>query len=186
VEAYLSTAPTDIPIFILTHFPIHFWGDRKEENADKLLDVYNKYPNLVVLWGHNHSDFDENYDKVFHPGDSIVIDENGTTREINFTYLSGGCISDAEYTGPYGGSAWVLGKGLIVTINPDKSLTYDYYTMDGEKMAEEVPTSWNSATASSTTPSRPSTWKRAAAPPRPKFPPLPTTSLPAGTSSSTT
>ena len=139
VEAYLSTAPTDIPIFILTHFPIHFWGDRKEENADKLLDVYNKHPNLVVLWGHNHSDFDENYDKVFHPGDSIVIDENGTTREINFTYLSGGCISDAEYTGPYGGSAWVLGKGLIVTINPDKSLTYDYYTMDGEKMAEEGP-----------------------------------------------
>ena len=139
VDTYLSTAPTDIPIFILTHFPIHFWGDRKEENAAKLLDVFNKYPNVVVFWGHNHSDFDESYDMVYRPGDSITLDENGTTAPINFTYLSGGCISDEEYTGPYGGSAWALGKGLIVTINPDKTLTFDYYTMDGEKLAENGP-----------------------------------------------
>ena len=139
VDTYLSTAPTDIPIFVLTHFPIHFWGDRKEENAAKLLDVFNKYPNVVVFWGHNHSDFDESYDMVYRPGDSITLDENGTTAPINFTYLSGGCISDEEYTGPYGGSAWALGKGLIVTINPDKTLTFDYYTMDGEKLAENGP-----------------------------------------------
>ncbi len=139
VDAYLSTAPTDIPIFVLTHFPVHFWGDRKEENADKLLDVFNKYPNLVVLWGHNHSDFDESYDMVYRPGDTIVIDQNGTSREINFTYLSAGCISDVEYTGAYGGSAWVLAKGLIVTIKPDGTLVYDYYDMDGNVMHEDGP-----------------------------------------------
>ena len=139
VAEYLKTAPTDKPIFVLTHFPIHFWGDRKEENADKLLEVFNQYPNLVVLWGHNHSDFDENYDMVCHPGDTIQIDQNGTTKQINFTYLSAGCISDEEYTGAYGGSAWVLGKGLIVTIAADGSLKYDYYTMDGKAMSEDGP-----------------------------------------------
>ena len=139
VAEYLKTAPTDKPIFVLTHFPIHFWGDRKEENADKLLEVFNQYPNLVVLWGHNHSDFDENYDMVYHPGDTIQIDQNGTTKQINFTYLSAGCISDEEYTGAYGGSAWVLGKGLIVTIAADGSLKYDYYTMDGKAMSEDGP-----------------------------------------------
>ena len=139
VAEYLKTAPTDKPIFVLTHFPIHFWGDRKEENAGKLLEVFNQYPNLVVLWGHNHSDFDENYDMIYRPGDTIQIDQAGTTKEINFTYLSAGCISDEEYTGAYGGSAWVQGKGLVVTIAADGSLQYDYYTMDGKPMHEDGP-----------------------------------------------
>ena len=139
VSAYLATAPTDIPIFVLVHFPIHFWGDRNEENAAKLLEVFNKYPNLVVIWGHNHSDWDVSYDTVYRPGDSIQIDLQGTTEKINFTYLSAGCISDVEYTGAYGGSAWVLGKGLITTIKPDGSLVFDYYTMDGKVMHEDGP-----------------------------------------------
>ena len=139
VAEYLKTAPTDIPIFILTHFPIHFWGDRNEENAAKLLEVFNQYPNIVVLWGHNHSDFDENYDAICRPGETIQVDLQGTMKEINFTYLSAGCISDVEYTGAYEGSAWVQGKGLITTINADGSLTFDYYTMDGVPMHEEGP-----------------------------------------------
>jgi len=61
-----------------------------------------------VLWGHNHSDFDPAYDAVLHAGDTITIDSKGTERQINFTYLPAGCISDFEYTGVSGGSAYSL------------------------------------------------------------------------------
>lgn len=139
IATYLASAPKDIPIFVLTHFPIHFWGDRLTKNADKLVAVLNQYPNVVVIWGHNHSDFDTAYDAVCHAGDVITIDNKGTQATLNFDYLSAGCISDAEYTGVNGGSAWVLGKGLIVTIGADGKLSYDYYTMDAKKMSEEGP-----------------------------------------------
>lgn len=139
IDTYLAAAPKDIPIFVLTHFPIHYWEGRYTENSDKLAAVINKYPNVVVLWGHNHSNYDINYDIVLTAGDEIILDANGTTAEINFTYLSAGCISDAEYTGASGGSAWVLGKGLIVTIAANGELSFDYYTMDGLKMPDDGP-----------------------------------------------
>ena len=139
IEAYLAEAPTDIPIFVLTHFPLHCWEDRVTEGAEKLIDLLNAHPNVVFLWGHNHSEFDPSYNEIRHAGDKIAIDPKGTEREINFTYLAAGCISDAEYTGGSGGSAWVQGKGLIVTINPDGSLKYEYYTLDGEPMEEAGP-----------------------------------------------
>ncbi|MBR2834824.1 MAG: metallophosphoesterase [Coriobacteriales bacterium] len=139
VDEYLSTAPKDIPIFILTHFPVHFWGDRVEQNAEKLLDVFNKYPNIVVLWGHNHTDFDENYDMVHRPGDIITIDNHGTERQINFVYLSAGCMADYEYDNPGGGSAWVQGKGLVITIEADKTLVCNYFDMEGNLMSEYGP-----------------------------------------------
>ncbi len=139
IAEYLSTAPTDIPIFVLTHFPLHGLKDRVTENADKLIDVLNQHPNVIFLWGHNHSEFDPAYNEIKHAGDSIVIDAKGTERELNFTYLAAGCISDAEYTGGEGGSAWVQNKGLIVTLNPDKSIKYEYYTLDGQPMEESGP-----------------------------------------------
>lgn len=139
LDNYLADAPIDIPIFILAHFPIHLWGDKLSENADKLAETLNKYPNVIFVWGHNHSAFDEYYDKVFRAGDVLVIDGNGTEVELNFTYLSAGCISDAEYTGVSGGSAWVLGKGLIVTISANGEVSFDYYTMDANVMKEKGP-----------------------------------------------
>ncbi len=139
IETYLASAPADIPIFVLTHFPLHYWGDRLTAGADKLIDVLNKHSNVVVLWGHNHSDFDPSYDGVLFAGDEIEIDSKGTKRALNFTYLPAGCISDTEYSGSSGGSAWVQGKGLIVTIKADGSLDYSYYTMDGTPMNEAGP-----------------------------------------------
>ena len=139
IEAYLADAPTDIPIFVLTHFPLHCMEDRVCQNASKLIAVLNEHPNVVFLWGHNHSEFDPMYNTICHAGDRLVIDSTGTEAEINFTYLSAGCISDAEYTGGEGGSAWVQGKGLIVTIEADGSLKYEYYTLDGEPMEEDGP-----------------------------------------------
>ncbi len=137
---YLETAPTDIPIFILTHYPLHQWygkrlgTDRYMEHAGELIDVLNTHDNIIVLWGHNHNDFDDNYYRPVFPGESIVIDPRGTERTVNFTYLSAGCTADAEYSGPDAGSAALMNKGLVVTINADGSLTYDYCTMDGMKM----------------------------------------------------
>ena len=146
---YLKTAPTDIPIFILTHFPIHYWNavdptsgraeERYMKSAAALIDVLNTHSNLVVLWGHNHSNFDDFYYDPKFPGDEIVTGPEGTVRTLNFTYLAAGCTADTEYTGPEAGSAATLNKGLVVTINADKTLDYVYYTIDGAKMPFKAP-----------------------------------------------
>ena len=130
-DEYLAAAPTDIPIFVLTHFPAHYFDGRTTLEAAALIDVLNKYPNVTLLWGHNHTVFDTYYDIFYQPGSELVIDAAGTKKEINFTYCSAGCMSDAEYSGPEGGSAFIQGKGLIVTIDNGK-LDYTYYTMNGE------------------------------------------------------
>ncbi len=140
---WLKTAPTDIPIFVLTHYPLHKWGGRGEErmqgNAAEIIDIMNEHPNLVVLWGHNHSNYDANYYDPLFPGDEMVIDANNNTKKINFTYFAAGCTADIEYTGPSAGSASVMNKGLIVTINADGTLDFKYYTIDGEVMPIESP-----------------------------------------------
>ncbi|MBP5166019.1 MAG: metallophosphoesterase [Oscillospiraceae bacterium] len=142
---YLKTAPDDIPIFILTHYPLHQWygkrlgTDRYMAHAGELIDVLNTHDNVVVLWGHNHNDFDDNYYRPVFPGEEIVIDPRGTTRTLNFTYLAAGCTADAEYSGPDAGSATVMNKGLIVTVNADNSLDFDYCTIDGQKMHVDGP-----------------------------------------------
>ena len=140
---WLKTAPTDIPIFVLTHYPLHKWGGRGEERlqdkAAEIIDILNEHPNVVVLWGHNHSNYDANYYDPLFPGDEMVIDANNNTKKINFTYFAAGCTADVEYTGPSAGSASVMNKGLIVTINADGTLDFKYYTIDGEVMPIESP-----------------------------------------------
>ena len=158
LEKYLSTAPTGIPIFILTHYPLHYWTDvRSVEHAPEVISVLNAAVDagheIIVLWGHNHSDFDDYYYIPSFPGETMVYaatkdaktgeitpKENGTA-EIKFTYVAAGCTSDAEYTGADGGSAATMNKGLIVTIGADGKLDYTYYTMDGERMPVQEP--WN-------------------------------------------
>ena len=138
---YLKTAPTDRPIFILTHFPLHRWGSRTVRRAQMVVDALNSNPdlNLIVLWGHNHSNFDEYYYEPLFPGDTIEIDTKGTSCKINFIYMAAGCTADVEYTGPSAGSAAVINKGLIATINTDGSISYEYYTIDGWQMHVETP-----------------------------------------------
>ena len=141
--AWLETAPTDIPIFVLIHYPLHKWGGRGEErmqaNAAEIIDIMNEHPNLVVLWGHNHSNYDDNYYLPLFPGDEMVIDADNNTKKINFTYMAAGATADIEYTGPEAGSAATINKGLIVTINADGSLDYKYYTIDGQVIPFESP-----------------------------------------------
>ncbi len=140
---YLSTAPTDIPIFVLTHYPLHTWirgsSVRVTNYAGDVIDVLNEHPNVVLLWGHNHSEYDDNYYEPKFAGDEVVIDASGTTKTINFSYLAAGCTSDTEYTGATGGSASIMNKGLVVTIQPDGGLNYKYVTLDGKFMSIESP-----------------------------------------------
>jgi hypothetical protein len=143
LDEWLATAPTDRPIFILTHFPLHFWyNTRYAPHAVDVVNVLNKYSDdheIIFFWGHNHSDYDDSYYTPKFPGDEIRLDAEGNMCTVNFTYLGAGCTSDAEYTGPGKGSASIFNKGLIVTINADKTLDFTYYTLDGLKMYVESP-----------------------------------------------
>jgi len=64
LDAYLETVSSDIPVFVIGHYPLHYWyhitwGQRRATaNAAALINVLNKYSNVYFLWGHNHSMFD--------------------------------------------------------------------------------------------------------------------------------
>ena len=119
---WLQTAPTNKPIFIISHYPIHKAGDRETTNAGQLLDTLNANAathDIYFIWGHNHTNANSgetNYDKV-------ITDKIGNDA-IKFTYLAAGCMSDSENNG---GSAAVKGKGLVAKIVDGKVATLTYY-----------------------------------------------------------
>ena len=118
LDEYLETAPTDIPIFIATHFPLHNNGSRTIVNADKVIDVLNDHPNTIFLWGHNHSQSDSHYGQIVKPGGSITY-ASGKTAEINFTYAcAGGMYQDSQ----------TQYSGLVATISATgDEVTFQYY-----------------------------------------------------------
>jgi hypothetical protein len=136
---YLQTAPTNIPIFIMAHHPLHYLtNDRVTKDAAPMVDLLNNYPNVIFLWGHNHSRAEPSYDKIFYPGSTIPVGNSTTDRTLNFTYLSAGAMRDSEYTGDQT-SKNILGKGLVAAVNNGK-VTFTYYNKDGNPMTD-VPTS---------------------------------------------
>ncbi len=141
LKAYMETAPKNIPIILMAHFPIHTYTSKVTTKAAELIDMLNMFPNIIFLWGHNHSNADTNYDKIFTAGDTIKVGaaDATTDKSINFTYASAGCMSDAEYTasarstGSTPGGAKVLGKGLLLTINGSHA-TLKYYDLTGKEL----------------------------------------------------
>jgi hypothetical protein len=129
LEAYLKTAPKDIPIFILTHFPLDTAEGRTSVNADKMVALLNQHPNVVLLWGHNHNVNEIYYDEVYTAGDTITIGD-GADADINFTYCAAGAMADADYTRQ---SAAVKGKGLLVSIT-GSLVTFKYYDLNGNPL----------------------------------------------------
>ena len=133
---YLATAPKNIPIFIMSHFPIHTYltappfrvEDRYSTNAELLIEVLNNYPNVIFLWGHNHSSVDPLYDTVIKPGDLLLIGygDLGETRRINFFYAGAGCMSDREYRPDLGPPNQIEGKGLLAAID-GTTITFVWY-----------------------------------------------------------
>ena len=136
---YLSSADAGNPVIILTHFPLHYYKGsqtRKTKNAEQVIDVLNeasgKGKKIILLWGHNHTVSDINYDEIFQPG-SIMEYSNGNNKEIQFYYGSAGCMSDSEYGT---GSAYVKGKGLVITIDSNDKLSFTYYDASGNNVYE--------------------------------------------------
>ena len=150
----LNNMPNNKPIIILTHFPLHTTASgnggggmaRQTINADRVIDVLNEAAadsgkKIVLLWGHNHTVKDTYYDQIYVPGDSIEY-KSGSSAKLNFYYGAAGCMSDSEYGS---GSAFVKGKGLVITINEDKKLTFTYYDANANNVTEggtysEIPT----------------------------------------------
>ncbi|MCQ2550664.1 MAG: metallophosphoesterase [Clostridia bacterium] len=125
LSEYLETAPTNIPIFILSHYPLHKFSSRDTKNKEKVIELLNSYPNVIFLWGHNHSEADTHYDKVTRD----YIDDT----PINFTYAAAGCMCDQEYSG--GNSAKIFGKGMTVKIDGSK-VTMTYYNLQNVPFGE--------------------------------------------------
>ena len=140
---YISGVEDGIPIIIITHFPLNYcsgpYGNRTTTNASSMIDTLNAAAQdgkkIVFLWGHNHTNSDPYYDYIYKPGDSIQYGSNSNeSKEIQFYYGAAGCMSDSEYGS---GSAYVLGKGLIITINSSNQLSFTYYNADGIDVTEE-------------------------------------------------
>ncbi len=146
MNAYFNSVGDDKPIIVLTHFPLHSFGSgsssswggggRKTANADLVIDALNAAANtgkkIVLLWGHNHTVSDTNYDEIFAPGREITYD-SGKSKTISFYYGAAGCMSDTEYGS---GSAFVKGKGLVITINNKDQLTFTYYDANANNVTE--------------------------------------------------
>ena len=150
---YLDTVDAAKPIIVLVHFPLHRCGSRATVNADKVIDVLNEAANdgkkIVLLWGHNHTVRDSNYDQIYAPGDVLAYNSSGGLKEIQFYYGAAGCMSDSEYGS---GSAYVKGKGLVMTIDDENRLSFTYYdaaandVTEGGTFTEKDPVSLDSAT----------------------------------------
>ena len=142
LTSYLNSVGSDKPIFIITHFPLHYaprgaYSARTTTAADQVIDALNAAAQtgkkIVFLWGHNHTESDVYYDQIYKPGDTITYTSAGASKQIQFYYGAAGCMSDSEYGT---GSAYVKGKGLIVTINSKNQLSFTYYTADGTNVTE--------------------------------------------------
>jgi len=138
LSAYLASMPTDIPIIIMAHFPLHNFvagstGNRNPEYGAETIDLLNQYPNVIFLWGHNHSNSDPMYKTIKGPGYSITTTSgtatNATdhpTKTINFLYVPAGCMRDIEYGQD---AANTLNKGVVIEVD-GKKLTFRYYDKD--------------------------------------------------------
>ena len=132
LEAYLESAPSDIPILIPAHFPLHFISGRTVTNADKVIAVLNEHPNAIFFWGHNHSQNDPHYGQIVKAGGSIEY-ASGKSEEINFTYAcAGGMYQDSQTQ--YSGVVVHIDK-----VDQGYDLTFQYYrATTGEPIGDET------------------------------------------------
>ena len=139
LTSYLNSVGNDKVIFIITHFPLHYYSGRTTTGASDVIDalnsaVANNGQKIVFLWGHNHTMSDTYYDYIYRPGDKIpTSSSSSSSKTIQFYYGAAGCMSDSEYGG---GSASVKGKGLIVKINSSNQLTFTYHNESGTDVTE--------------------------------------------------
>ena len=130
LKAYLEDedTPVDIPIFIVSHFPLHYILSRTIANADIMIDLLNEHPNTVFLWGHNHSQSDSKYGEIKSYGDVIQYNA-ASSKTINFTYACAGAMYSESQTS-YG--------GLVASVPQDGStVSFSYYKTNGSVINEK-------------------------------------------------
>ena len=114
------------PIFVCSHVPLHYshrtatMSSQDNIHAKLIFDVlseYGKQLNIIFLFGHNHSDSDDDYlgggSVYLSEGDTILIADaedyrNFGKHTLNFTYMNAG------YLGYYDGNC--AGTGLSSTV----------------------------------------------------------------------
>ncbi|NLO47297.1 MAG: hypothetical protein GX111_03105 [Clostridiales bacterium] len=102
LDEALGTVHPAKPVFLISHFPIHYYSSRTTANADDMIDVLNKYSNAVFLWGHNHTMNDPYYGQIITAGEQLQYTSSSSDKAtINFTYLSCGSMYDGN-NGAYG------------------------------------------------------------------------------------
>ena len=94
LDLFLSNIGLSKPVFVASHFPIHYFSSRTSTNASEMIDLLNKYPNVIFVYGHNHTLSDTNYKLVKTAGDSIQYTSGSATKAINFTYTACGGMMD--------------------------------------------------------------------------------------------
>lgn len=122
------------PIIIVSHYPLHYYNDRRSsKNADQVLALLNQYPQVIFLWGHNHTEQDPNYGMIRVPGDIIQTGAAAdTSKEIKFTYACLGALRDGINEA----------NGLLMRINDDGSTTFRYIGLHASASSTD---SWTDA-----------------------------------------
>ena len=145
LQTYLETAPTDKPIFILSHFPLHSFlsgsTNRTSPNARDVIRILNeasKTHTILFLWGHNHSHTDPMYQNVISSGcgnRTIVIDaKTNETATLDFTYAAAGAMCNPN-TFSYGGK--IRARGVVAAIRKDTGeITLCYFDEAGQPFYE--------------------------------------------------
>ena len=121
----LSDAQKALPIFIMSHRPLH---DRRDDNAGaptwySAISAAAKTSDIVFFWAHNHtseSDVDTAAYYVEKNGTETITVYNGDTVVPNFTYMNAGYIN-ANNQNPAR-----LGIATTVKIYDDALVFQDY------------------------------------------------------------
>ena len=125
LAAYLESAPNNIPVFVVSHFPLHLsipysshdipGGYRQTVGNGKLIEVLNRHPNVIFMWGHNHTFQDPRYGTVRPAGSKFTFDYGDVTKkaEIGFTYANLGSFCRGD---TYGAIAEVDRNGDTVQV----------------------------------------------------------------------
>lgn len=126
-----------IPTFIDAHVPVHYFtSERSAENNCDLLTILNKYPYVVYVWGHNHSEKDPLYGTVKLPGNTIVpngsLDDRNSdgslaAREITFTYVACGAVRGNQISD----HALEDSERALYTIVEGSRVRFEYCGRDG-------------------------------------------------------
>lgn len=126
-----------IPVFIVSHSPIHYYNDRRTPyHAANAIETFNKYPNLVFCWGHNHTERDPLYTQLLEAGDLMTVQlDDGTVveKEILFSYTGLGSIRANGHMNETGFLAQFKGIGDPELVNKSVDLTF-YFLENKEVM----------------------------------------------------